>query len=100
MAFAQLFGTKAQNMLGVDISSSAVKLLELSKSGDKYKVEAYTVEPLPPNSVVEKNIADVAVKRMRSLSLENDDKLLLCTDGVWETFMFQKEIKSKETRNV
>lgn len=59
LAFAQLFGNKAQNLLGVDISSSAVKLLELSKSGDKYRVEAYTVEPLPPNSVAEKNIADV-----------------------------------------
>lgn len=68
LAFAQLFGNKAQNMLGVDISSSAVKLLELSKSGNKYRVEAYTVEPLPPNSVAEKNIADVdavgeAIKR-------------------------------------
>lgn len=59
MAFAQLFGAKAQNMLGVDISSSAVKLLELSKSGNKYRVESYTVEPLPPNSVAEKNITDV-----------------------------------------
>ena len=59
MAFAQLFGTKAHNMLGVDISSSAIKLLELSKKGNKYKVEAYTVEPLPPNSVAEKNITDV-----------------------------------------
>ena len=59
MAFAQLFGTKAQNLLGVDISSSAVKLLELSKNGNKYRVESYTVEPLPPNSVAEKNISDV-----------------------------------------
>jgi len=46
-------------MLGVDISSSAIKLLELSQSGNQYKVEAYTVEPLPPNSVSEKNITDV-----------------------------------------
>ncbi|MCK5665834.1 MAG: pilus assembly protein PilM [Thiotrichaceae bacterium] len=46
-------------MLGVDISSSAIKLLELSKSGNQYKVESYTVEPLPPNSVAEKNITDV-----------------------------------------
>ncbi len=59
MAFAQLFGNKAKHMLGVDISSSAVKLLELSKSGDKYRIESYTVEPLPANSVAEKNIADV-----------------------------------------
>jgi type IV pilus assembly protein PilM len=36
-----------------------VKLLELSSSGSRYRVESYAVEPLPPNSVVEKNIADV-----------------------------------------
>lgn len=59
MSFAQLFRTKTQNMLGVDISSSAIKLLELSKNGDKYRVESYSVEPLPVNSVVEKNITDV-----------------------------------------
>lgn len=46
-------------MLGVDISSSSVKLLELSKQGDRYRVESYAVEPLPPNSVVEKSINDV-----------------------------------------
>lgn len=52
-------GKKTQNFLGIDISSTAVKLLELSKSGDRYRVESYGVEPLPANAVVEKNIADV-----------------------------------------
>ena len=46
-------------MVGVDVSSTAVKLLELGASGDKYRVEAYAVEPLPPNAVVEKNITEV-----------------------------------------
>lgn len=50
---------KAQILLGIDISSTAVKLLELSKSGDRYRVESYGVEPLPANAVVEKNITDV-----------------------------------------
>ena len=45
-------------MLGVDISSTSVKLLELSRAGGRYRVESYAVEPLPPNSVVEKNITD------------------------------------------
>ncbi len=45
--------------LGIDITSSTVKLLELSKSGNGYKVESYMVRPLPPNTVVEKNINDV-----------------------------------------
>tara|TARA_R110002073_G_scaffold11861_1_gene53314 strand:- start:95598 stop:96632 length:1035 start_codon:yes stop_codon:yes gene_type:complete len=46
-------------MLGIDISSTAVKLLELSKTGGRYRVESYGVEPLPANAVQEKNIADV-----------------------------------------
>jgi len=45
-------------MLGIDISSTSVKLLELSRSSGRYRVESYAVEPLPPNSVVEKNITD------------------------------------------
>ena len=46
-------------MLGLDISSTSVKLLELSKTGNSYLVESYGVEPLPDNAVVEKNINDV-----------------------------------------
>ncbi|MFP6781390.1 MAG: type IV pilus assembly protein PilM, partial [Gammaproteobacteria bacterium] len=53
-----LFGRKQAPTLGVDISSTSVKLLELSRSGGRYRVESYAVEPLPPNSVVEKNITD------------------------------------------
>jgi len=53
-----LFGKKKEILLGVAISSSSVKLLELSKNGEKFRVESYAVEPLPANSVVEKNIND------------------------------------------
>ncbi len=64
-----LFSNKSNILLGLDISSTSVKLLELSKSGSRYRVESYGVEPLPPNAVVEKNISDVegvgdAVKRL------------------------------------
>ena len=54
-----LFNKKANTLLGIDISSTSVKLLELSRSGSRYKVEAYAVEPLPSNAVVEKNIAEI-----------------------------------------
>lgn len=56
--FEQLFGSGSKQLVGLDISSSSVKLLELSKKGDRYQVEAYASEPLPPNAVAEKNIAD------------------------------------------
>ena len=54
-----LFEKKAQNVLGLDISSSSVKLLELSRSGNRFRVESYAVASLPPNAVVEKNINDL-----------------------------------------
>lgn len=54
-----LFKKKANTLLGIDISSTSVKLLELSRTGGRYKVEAYAVEPLPLNAVVEKNIAEL-----------------------------------------
>jgi len=54
-----LFNKKAGSLLGVDISSTTVKLIELSRSGSRYRVEAYAVEPLPANAVVEKNIVDL-----------------------------------------
>lgn len=55
-------------LIGVDISSTAVKLLQLSEAGGRYRVDHYAVEPLPPNAVVEKNIVEVeavgeAIKR-------------------------------------
>lgn len=55
-----LFGkrNKAQ-MLGIDISSTTVKLLELSRSGDRYRVESYSVSSLPQDAVVEKNVNNV-----------------------------------------
>ena len=64
-----LFKKKSNALLGLDISSTSVKLLELSRNNGRYRVEAYAVEPLPPNAVVEKNISDVegvgeAIKRV------------------------------------
>ena len=53
-----LFKSRSSAVLGVDISSTAVKVLELSRSGGKYKVETFAQEPLPLGTVVENNIQD------------------------------------------
>ncbi|MBH80690.1 MAG: pilus assembly protein PilM [Gammaproteobacteria bacterium] len=68
-----LFKAKSNVLLGLDISSTSVKLLELSRANDRFRVESYAVEPLPPNAVVEKNISDVegvgeAIKRVLNRS--------------------------------
>lgn len=54
-----LFKRKTPPVLGLDISSTSVKVLELSRSGERLTVESYAVQPMPPNSVVEKNITEV-----------------------------------------
>ena len=56
-----LFGKKPKiTVLGLDISSTTVKLLELSRSGERYRVESYGVASLPVDAVIEKNVNDVA----------------------------------------
>jgi type IV pilus assembly protein PilM len=49
---------KSKPVLGLDISSTSVKLLELSRQSGRYRVESYAVRPLPSGAVVEKNIND------------------------------------------
>lgn len=54
-----IFSRKKPMLLGIDISSAAVKLVELSKSGSRYRVESYAVAPLPQNAVVDRSISNV-----------------------------------------
>ena len=56
-----LFGRSTKPLLGLDITTSSVKLIELSKSGDTYRVEAYAAEATPVNAVNEKAIVDAQV---------------------------------------
>lgn len=59
MSLLDIFAKKQKPMLGLDVSSTSVKLLEISKHGDSYRVENYAVKALPANAVVEKNINDI-----------------------------------------
>ena len=55
---ASLLKKKNKTLLGVDISSTSVKLLELSLNNGRYQVESYASEQLPANAVVEQSIGD------------------------------------------
>ncbi|MFA6162930.1 MAG: pilus assembly protein PilM [Methylobacter sp.] len=55
------FNQKQSAVIGVDISTAAIKLLELSKAGTRYRVESYAVVPLPQDAVFDKNIANIDV---------------------------------------
>ena len=60
--FSLGFGAKSpsKTILGVDISSSAIKLLEMEPSRDGFIVIAYGVEPLPEGVTFDREIVDVA----------------------------------------
>lgn len=54
-----IFSKKTNTALGLDISSSAIKIVELEKAGNGYRLEHYIIEPLPQHAVAENTIADV-----------------------------------------
>lgn len=62
-----LFSRK-ERFLGIDISASAVKLVEIGRSGQRYEIEAVAIEALPEGAMAERNPSDLesvgaAIKR-------------------------------------
>ncbi len=56
-----LFGSKKKSVVGVDIGSSAVKVVELKaggKGGDEFQLVNIGMEPLPPEAIVDGAIMD------------------------------------------
>jgi len=102
-----LFGKKTNILLGLDISSTSVKLLELSQTNNSYRVESYSVEPLPPNAVVEKNISDVegvgdAIKRVISRSKTSSRSAAVAVAGsavITKTIEMDAELSDDEMEN-
>ena len=60
--FSLGFGANSpsKTILGVDISSSAIKLIEMEPSREGFNVIAYGVEPLPEGATFDREIVDVA----------------------------------------
>lgn len=55
------FNKKQNTVLGIDISTAAVKLLELHRVAARYRVECFAVAPLPQDALVDKNITNVDI---------------------------------------
>lgn len=70
----RLYRKPNKGLVGVDISSTSVKLIELSVKSSRYRVESYALYPLAEGSVVEKNILNpeaVADALERVINLAN-----------------------------
>ena len=77
---------KGSGLLGVDIGTASVKVLELSLCNGGFRVEACALEALPPNAVVEGNISDVervgeALKQAHARSGSRARRAVLAVGG-------------------
>lgn len=62
MPFDLPFSSKTPPLIGLDIGSSSVKLVELSQSaGGGLRLERYAIEPLPRGAVVDGNIDKIEI---------------------------------------
>ena len=51
---------KSPPLIGIDISSSAIKMVEITDTGKNlYRVERYAIEPLPKDAVIDGNIMNL-----------------------------------------
>src|ERR1700752_726767 len=56
----RLFKARSPTLVGCDISSSSVKMVEIVEAGkNSYRVERYAIEPLPRDAVVDGNIMNL-----------------------------------------
>lgn len=54
-----MFGSSRNRpLLGLDVTTSSIKLIELAESGRGFRVESFAAEPTPPNSINDKAIVD------------------------------------------
>jgi type IV pilus assembly protein PilM len=94
-----IFGNrKTAPVLGLDISSTTVKLLELSHNGDRYRVESYAVASLPLDAVVEKNVHDIdgVANAIRSVTVQSKTKLKMVAAAVAGSSVITKIIDMPE----
>jgi type IV pilus assembly protein PilM len=100
----KLFGSKKTALVGIDISSTACKLIELGKVGSRYRVESYAVEPLPQDAMTDRDIRDPevvaeALKRVISKSGTNIKHAAVSVAGssvITKTIQMDKDLSEEE----
>ena len=93
------FKQKKAPLIGIDISSAAVKLIELSVVPAGYRVESYAAESLPMDAMVDKNIADVEVvgNAVRSVVKQSGTRLKHAAVAVAGSAVITKTISMPAT---
>ena len=95
MTLFNFSSTPPKSVLGLDISSTAVKLIELSSSADCYKINACHSLPLPINTMIDKDITNVnaLAHTLKQLVVESGTKLKNLAVAVPDVLVISKEIE-------
>ena len=93
-----LWGTKQSSMLGIDVGSSSVRVLELSKKGDAYTVQAYAKGIIPDNAIDGKHIKapEVISKVLKDLLKQHKIKTKQAAIVVPDSSVITKMIQLEE----
>ena len=95
MALFDFLTASPRPILGLDISSTAVKLVELSSSTGGYKVKACHALPLPVNTIVEKEIINVTAltQILKQLIAESGTELRDVAVAIPDVLVITKEVE-------
>jgi len=90
----KLFGKKTDPVIGLDIGSTSVRLLQLSSHGSGYRIDHFAIEPLGEGVVVEKAVQDVeAITNAISRALKaSGTRAKSCAIAVSGSAVFTKTI--------
>jgi len=91
---SRLWRGRQKKVLGLDIGASAVRLVELSRNGDRYRLDRFAVEKMPANAMSENDIKDVAVvaSTVKRAFLRSGSKIGECAAAVSSSQVIIKTI--------
>ncbi|WP_296002512.1 pilus assembly protein PilM [Rugamonas sp.] len=95
MDLQTLFGRGHPPLVGLDISTSGVRLVELALAGkDQYRLERYAAEPLPRGAVVDGNIENMeqVVDAVRRVWKKSGSRAKLAALGMPPASVITKKI--------
>ncbi len=80
--------------MGLDIGSSSIRLLQLSRHGSSYRVDHFAIEPLPSGVIVEKSVQDIEAisEAIRSAVRNSGSNSKYCAVAVSGSAVFTKTI--------
>ena len=97
-------GKKRSKLVGVDIGTTSIKLVELSRAGRSVRVDHYALEPLAPGLIIEHQIKDIdqvsqALQRLVSRSGTKVKRAAVCvasTNVITKSITVQSDTGDEE----